>query len=53
MSNSQPKILVLGATGEVGEKVAQLLAESKDIKVVAGIRSPEKAITLKKQGIEF
>ena len=53
MTSNQPTILVLGATGKVGGKVAQLLAESGDVKVVAGVRSPEKAITLKEQGIEI
>ena len=50
--NNKPKILVLGATGKVGGKVAQLLAESVDIQVIAGVRSPEKAQYLTEQGIE-
>ncbi|MBV6627225.1 MAG: SDR family oxidoreductase [Rivularia sp. (in: Bacteria)] len=49
---NQSKILVLGATGKVGGKVAQLLAEL-GIKVIAGVRSPEKAIKLKERGIEI
>lgn len=50
---NHPKILILGATGKVGGKVAQLLAESGYIKVIAGVHSPEKAFTLKEQGIEI
>ncbi len=52
MNTQQPKILVLGATGKVGGKVAQLLVESGDTQVIAGIRSPEKAQYLTEQGIE-
>lgn len=51
--NTQPQVLVLGATGKVGGKVAQLLAESKQVKVIAGVRSPQKAKTLQEQGIEI
>ncbi len=51
--NSKPLVLVLGATGKVGGKVASLLTESKDVKVVAGVRSPEKAAFLKEKGIEI
>ncbi|MEN9518032.1 MAG: hypothetical protein RLZZ381_620, partial [Cyanobacteriota bacterium] len=43
MNTQQPKILILGATGKVGRKVAQLLAESREVRVIAGVRSPEKA----------
>ena len=53
MNSNQPKILVLGATGKVGLKVSQLLTDSGDIQVVAGVRSPEKAVTLREQGIEI
>ncbi len=52
MNTQKPKILVLGATGKVGGTVAQLLAESGDLRVIAGVRSPEKAQYLKEQGIE-
>lgn len=51
--NTKPTILILGATGKVGGKVAQLLAESKEIEVIAGVRSPEKAKTLQDRGIEI
>jgi NADPH:quinone reductase-like Zn-dependent oxidoreductase len=38
--STQPTILVLGATGKVGAKIAQILAQSGDVKIVAGVRSP-------------
>jgi uncharacterized protein YbjT (DUF2867 family) len=50
--NTQPTILVLGATGKVGAKTAQLLAQSGNVKVIAGVRSPEKASELQGNGIE-
>lgn len=49
----QPTILVLGATGKVGAQIVRILVESKDIKVIAGVRSPEKAQLLREQGIEI
>ncbi|MBW4565975.1 MAG: NmrA family NAD(P)-binding protein [Mojavia pulchra JT2-VF2] len=49
---TKPTILVLGATGKVGAKTAQILAQSGDVKVVAGVRSPQKAIGLQTSGIE-
>ena len=45
-------ILVLGATGKVGAEVVRILAESNDVNVIAGVRSPEKAQHLTEQGIE-
>lgn len=51
--NTKPTILILGATGKVGGKVASLLAESGDVKVIAGVRSPEKAKYLEEQGIKI
>ncbi|MDJ0589829.1 MAG: SDR family oxidoreductase [Pleurocapsa sp. MO_226.B13] len=51
--NTKPTILILGATGKVGAKVASLLAESGDVQVIAGVRSPEKAQSLQEQGIEI
>ena len=49
---TQPTILVLGATGKVGAETARILTEKGDVKVVAGVRSPEKAQHLKDQNIE-
>ncbi|MBD2248269.1 SDR family oxidoreductase [Nostoc sp. FACHB-888] len=51
--STQPTILVLGATGKVGAKIAQILAQSGDVKVVAGVRSPNKIKTLEAIGIEI
>ena len=51
MSNL-PTILVLGATGKVGAETIRILAESGDVKAIAGVRSPEKAQYFAEQGIE-
>jgi NAD(P)H dehydrogenase (quinone) len=51
--NSQPTILVLGATGKVGAETARILSASGDVRVIAGVRSPEKATHLKDNGIEI
>lgn len=53
MASSKPKILVLGATGKVGNQTAHLLAQTSDIQVIAGIRSPEKAKQLGDRNIEI
>ena len=53
MNTSKPKILVLGVTGKVGRETARLLAQTGDIQVIAGVRSPEKAAPLAEQGIEI
>ena len=49
--NTKPKILVLSATGKVGGKVANLLAESKDFQVVAGVRYFSKEYSLVKTSV--
>jgi NAD(P)H dehydrogenase (quinone) len=43
MSDGKRKILVTGATGQVGGAVARLLAAESGLQAVAGARSPEKA----------
>src|SRR5277367_4280946 len=43
MSGEKRKILVTGATGQVGGAVARLLAAESGLQVIAGARSPEKA----------
>lgn len=53
MNPSKPKILVLGVTGKVGRETARLLAQTVDMQVIAGVRSPEKAAPLAEQGIEI
>ncbi len=52
MSNL-PTILIVGATGKVGAETVRILAESGDVKVIAGVRSPEKAQYFTEQGIEI
>lgn len=51
-SNSKPTVLVIGATGKVGFETARLLVQSNDVRVIAGMRSKEKAKHLAEQGIE-
>ena len=53
MALSKPTILVLGVTGKVGKQTARLLAETGDVKVVAGVRSPQKAEQLVDHNIEI
>jgi uncharacterized protein YbjT (DUF2867 family) len=44
MTNTdRPKILITGATGQVGSKTIEFLLSNKDIEIVAAVRSPEKA----------
>jgi NAD(P)H dehydrogenase (quinone) len=43
MPNSKPKILILGATGQVGQGVVEILKRNPDVEVIAAARSPEKA----------
>jgi NAD(P)H dehydrogenase (quinone) len=50
--NTQPTILILGATGKVGAETARILSASGDVRVIAGVRSPERATHLKDNGIE-
>lgn len=53
MTSSRPKILVLGATGKVGKQTAQLLTQTDDVQVIAGVRSLEKAQQLRDRNIEI
>ena len=46
MANSNPKILVLGATGQVGRGVVENLKNDPHVEVIAAVRSPEKATSL-------
>ena len=43
MENSNPKILVLGATGQVGGSVLRLLSADPNVQTIAAARSPDKA----------
>ena len=49
---NKPNILILGATGKVGGAVIEELVKNKDVNVVAGTRSSEKAQAFKEQGID-
>jgi NAD(P)H dehydrogenase (quinone) len=42
MPNNKPKILVLGATGQVGKNVISHLLANDKVEVIAAARSPEK-----------
>jgi uncharacterized protein YbjT (DUF2867 family) len=43
MPNNKPKILMLGATGQVGKNVISPLIANDKVEVIAAARSPEKA----------
>jgi NAD(P)H dehydrogenase (quinone) len=49
---TQPTILVLGATGKVGGETVRQLQAAGDSRVLAAIRSPNKAEPFQAQGIE-
>jgi uncharacterized protein YbjT (DUF2867 family) len=46
-----PRILVTGATGQVGSKTIDFLLENKTIEIVAAVRTPEKAALFTARGI--
>ncbi|MBC5862932.1 SDR family oxidoreductase [Flavobacterium turcicum] len=46
-----PKVLITGATGQVGSKTIEFLASSASIELIAAVRSPEKAIPFQDKGI--
>lgn len=50
--SSKPTILVLGATGKVGGETVRQLVAAGDSRVLAAVRSPEKAQLFESQGIE-
>ena len=52
MTNTDlPKILITGATGQVGSKTIEFLLSNKDIEIVAAVRSPDKAASFTAKGI--
>jgi NAD(P)H dehydrogenase (quinone) len=52
MTNVKPsKILITGATGQVGSKTIKFLTEIGDVEIIAAVRSPEKAASFTSEGI--
>ena len=52
MTNKElPKILITGATGQVGGKTIEFLLPNKDIAIIAAVRTPEKAASFTAKGI--
>jgi uncharacterized protein YbjT (DUF2867 family) len=52
MSNTAlPKILITGATGQVGSKTIDFLLSNKEIEIMAAVRTPEKAAPFTAKGI--
>lgn len=47
----RPKVLITGATGQVGSKTLALLLENQNIELLAAVRSPEKAQPFTAQNI--
>ena len=46
-----PKILIIGATGQVGGKTIEFLLPNKNITIIAAVRTPEKAASFTAKGI--
>jgi uncharacterized protein YbjT (DUF2867 family) len=51
MNTKLPKVLITGATGQVGSRTIEFLLSNKDIELVAAVRSPEKGASFIAQGI--
>lgn len=52
MTNTDlPRILITGATGQVGSRTIEFLLSNNDIEIVAAVRSPEKAAPFKAKEI--
>lgn len=51
-NNNIPKILITGATGQVGSKVINILEQHTDIKIVAAVRSAAKAQSFNQRNID-
>jgi uncharacterized protein YbjT (DUF2867 family) len=49
--NRKPKILITGATGQVGSRTLERLTSNEDIDIVAAVRSAEKAAPFAARGI--
>src|SRR6187402_3898661 len=46
MQNEMPKMLITGATGQVGGAVIEFLKTDKSIEIIAAVRNPAKAADL-------
>jgi len=51
-STIKPRILITGATGQVGGKTIDFLLSNTSIEIVAAVRTPEKAVPFTEKGIE-
>ncbi|GGE03840.1 NAD(P)-dependent oxidoreductase [Polymorphobacter glacialis] len=51
MANGRPRILITGATGQVGSRTLDHLAGRADVEIVAAVRSAAKAAPLSARGI--
>lgn len=53
MSNSKlPRILITGATGQVGNKTIEFLKNNNQVEIIAAVRNTEKARQFKRKGID-
>ena len=50
-TTSLPKVLITGATGQVGSRTLELLVKKPAVEVVAAVRTPEKAATFTARNI--
>jgi NAD(P)H dehydrogenase (quinone) len=50
-SAKRPKILIAGATSQVGSKTIKFLTEIGGVEIIAAVRSPEKAVLFTSEGI--
>jgi NAD(P)H dehydrogenase (quinone) len=51
VENIPKKILITGATGQVGSRTIDQLLDEKDVEVIAAVRSPQKAAAFNERGI--
>jgi uncharacterized protein YbjT (DUF2867 family) len=51
MPSQLPKVLITGATGQVGSKTIEFLSSNEDVKIIAAVRSEHKALAFKQKGI--
>ncbi|RZK66548.1 MAG: NAD-dependent epimerase/dehydratase family protein, partial [Pedobacter sp.] len=47
----KPKILITGATGQVGSKTIDFLLANKEIEIIAAVRNKDKAAEFNSKGI--